>query len=125
MNIVKVLIEFIITFGIVYLAYYVMVIRRCKKNKKLVPTEVNLILCFYDIDLKKINSYQMIKVVCLLTSFIIATIVTVISVFFDSTIIILIFGTLMSILLAIICYRLVGRYYEIQSKKATNSKKSM
>ncbi len=126
MDIKKVLIEFVITFIIVYLLYYFIVIKKSKKNKKLVPTEVNLILLFYKIDIKKIDVYQMVKVVSVVTSIIISLIITVISLYFKSTIIILIFGTLISILVAIICYRLIGRYYEKKSnKKEKADKKSI
>lgn len=117
MDIKKVLIEFVITFIIIYVLYYFLVIKKCKKNKKMVPTEVLLILQFYEIDLKKIDVYNIVKVVSIVTTFIIATIITIISEFFDSTIILLIFGTLLSILVAIICYRIIGRYYEKKSKK--------
>ena len=117
MNITKVLIEFIITFIIIYLLYYVIVIRKAKKNKKFVSTEVNLILSFYDIDLKKVDTYQMIKVVSIVTTFILTAIITGISIFFDSTIILLIFGTLISLLVAFICYRMIGKHYEKISKK--------
>ena len=118
MDILKVLIEFVATFIIIYVIYYLLVIKKCRKNHKMVPTEVNLILMFYDIDIKKINIYQMVKVVSVVTTFIIATIITTISVFFDSTIILLIFGTLLSILVAIICYRIIGKNYEKKSKKS-------
>ena len=117
MDIKKVLIEFIITFAIIYSIYYMIVLRKCKKNKKIVPAEVNLILMFYKIDPKKIDIYQMVKVVSLVTTFIISIIITIISVYFDSTIIKLIFGTLISILVAIICYRIIGRYYEKKSNE--------
>ena len=116
MNITKVLIEFVITFLVIYVIYYFLVIKKCK-NKKVVPSEVNLILSFYKIDLKKIDSYQMVKVVSLVTTMVLSVIITLISVFFDNTIIILVFGTLLSILVAIICYRIIGRYYEKQSMK--------
>lgn len=115
MDIKKVLIEFILTFIIIYVLYYSLIIRKCKKNKKMVPAEVNLILAFYKIDLKKIDIYQMVKVVSVVTTFILSIIITSISVFFDNTIILLIFGTLFSILVAIICYRFIGRYYEKKS----------
>ena len=117
MDIKKVLIEFVITFAIVYLIYYFLVIKRCKKNKNMVPAEVNLILAFYKINIKKIDVYQMVKVVSVVTTFIISTIITIISIFFDNTIILLVFGTLISILVAFICYRMIGRYYEKQSNK--------
>ena len=117
MEIMKVLLEFTITFIIIYTLYYFFVIKRSRKNKKMVPAEVNLILMFYEIDLKKINLYNMVKVVSLVTTFILSTIITIIGEFFDSTIIILIFATLISILVAIICYRIIGKYYEKKSKK--------
>ena len=121
MDIKKVLIEFIITFIIIYVIYYFIIIKKNKKDKSMVPAEVNLILLFYKIDVKKIDIYEMVKVVSLVTTFIISTIITIISVFFDSTFILLIFGTLISILVAIICYRIIGRYYEKKSKKKKNS----
>ena len=36
MDVKKVLIEFIITFVTVYLVYYFLVIRKCKKDKKII-----------------------------------------------------------------------------------------
>ena len=56
----------------------------------MVPAEVNIILMMHKIDPKKIDIYQMVKVVGLVTTFIISIILTIISVFFDNTIILLI-----------------------------------
>ena len=114
---IKVLIEFVVTFTVVYLFYYFFIIRKCKKNKKVVPSEVGLILSVHKIDTNKINLYQMIKVVSLVTTFVISTIITIISVFFNNTIILLIFGTLISVLVAIILYRIIGNHYEKISNK--------
>lgn len=83
----------------------------------MVPAEVNLILYFYKIDLKKVDIYQIVKVVSVVTTFILSLIITIISVFFENTIILLLFGTLISILVAIICYRIIGSYYEKKSNK--------
>ena len=117
MNIVRVLIEFLITFIVIYLFYYFFIIRKCKKNKKIVPVEVNLILLIYKIDIKKINLYQMIKIVSLATTLVISIIITIISKFFNSTIILLLFGSLISVLVAIILYQIIGRYYLKKSQK--------
>ena len=122
MNINKVLIEFGITFVIVFVFYYFFIIRKCKKDKKIVPVEVNLILSVYKIDAERINLYQMIKVVSLTTTIILSIIITIISEFFNNTIILLIFCTLISVLVAIIIYRIIGRYY--QKKSISNSKNS-
>ena len=116
MDITKVLIEFSITFIVIYLIYYLLVIKKFKKNKKMVPAEVNLILMFHKIDIKKIDLYQMIKVVSLVTTSILSVIITVISAFFDNTVILLVFGTLVSLVVTIICYRIIGNYYERKSK---------
>lgn len=117
MDIKKVLIEFIITFAVIYIIYYLLVIKKCKKDKKMVPAEVNIIIMLHKIDIKKVDIYQMVKVVSIVTTFIISTIITLISVFFNNTIIIMIFGTLLSLVIAFICYRIIGNYYEKQSKK--------
>lgn len=123
MDVKKVLLEFVITFVLVYLTYYLLVIRKCRKNKGLVPTEITLILSFYEIDIEKIDLNKMIKVVSFVTTCILSIIITSIGIFFDSTIIVLVFGTAMSILVAIICYRIIGSYYEKQSKKSKKTKK--
>ena len=117
MDIVKVLIEFIITFIAIYLVYYLLVVKKCKKNKKMIPTEVSLILIFHKIDPKKIDIVKMVKVVSFVTTFIISLIITLISVFFDNMIILLVFGTLMSLVVAVICYRMIGNHYKKLSEK--------
>ncbi len=125
MDIVKVLIEFVITFIVIYLVYYFLVIKKCKKDSKIVPAEVNIILMFHKIDIKKINLYQMIQVVSIVTTLILSIIITLIGVFFDNTIILLVFGTLISLVVAIICYRIIGKHYEkISEKNKKNNKKS-
>ena len=116
----KVLIEFVVSFVIVYVFYYFFIIKKCKKNKKIAPAEVNLILSIYKIDTKKINLLQMIKVVSLVTTFIISLIITTIGVFFESAIINIIFGTAISVTLAVIFYRIIGKHYEKISNEKTS-----
>ena len=123
MDIVKVLIGFILTFLVIYALYYAIVIKKTKKNRKMVSTEVSLILYYYDIDVDNIDTYQMVKVVSVVTSLILTTIITVISMFFDSKIILLIFGTLISLVVAFICYNFIGKYYEKKSKRNDESSK--
>jgi len=120
MDYTKILIEFIVTFVVVYLFYYFFVIKKCKNNKKIAPAEVNVILSLYKIDVNKIDLYQMIKVVSLVTVTVLSIIITIIGKFFNSTIIMLIFGTLISVIVAFICYRIIGKHYE---KKSNSLKK--
>ena len=117
MNYLKIGIEFVITFLVLYLIYYFFIIRKCKKKSNFVPTEVNLILTIYRIDYRKINLYQMTKLVCLVSTLVMALIITLISAFFDNTIIVIIFGTLLSVVIAIIFYNMIGRYFKKQSMK--------
>ena len=120
MDIFKIIIEFSLTFLIIWLIYYFFIIKRCKKNKDYVPVEVNLILSLYQIDYHKIDLKKMITVVSIITTFILAIIITLISNFFNNNLIVLIFGTALSVVVAIICYNYIGRYYQ---KKIENDKK--
>ncbi len=122
MDHINILIEFTITFVIIYLLYYFFIIKKCRDNKKVAPAEVNIILSLYKIDVKKIDLYQMIKVVSIVTVTILSTIITIICRFFDSTIILLIFGTLISVVVAFICYRMIGKYYEKKCQEINQKK---
>ncbi len=115
MNIKHVSIEFIITFVVLYAIYYFFIIRKCKKNKDYVPVEVNYILLLYKINYKKINLLSMIKVVSIITCFVLAFSITMISNTFNSIIINIIFASSASILLAIILYGIVGKVYQRKS----------
>lgn len=71
----------------------------------------------HKIDADKIDVYQMVKVVSIVTTIILSIIITLIGVFFDNTLVIMIFGTLISLVVAVICYRIIGNYYEKKSRK--------
>ncbi len=116
MDILKLSIEFILTFIIIYLFYYFFTIKKCKKNKKYVPVEVNLIITIYKIDVKKIDLYKMIKIVCLITSFIISISVVLIMSLSKNNILSLIIGSILSLVLAIIIYSFIGKYYKKKNK---------
>ena len=120
MDIFKIIIEFSLTFLIIWLIYYFFIIKRCKRNKDYVPVEVNLILSLHQIDYHKIDLKKMVTVVSIITTFILAIIITLISNFFNNNLIVLIFGTALSVVVAIICYNYIGRYYQ---KKIENEKK--
>ncbi len=118
-EIIKFLIEFVITFGITFIFYYFVLIRQYKKlNEKKVPTEVNIILRFHKIDLKKINYKAMLISLALITSFVISFILTVVYRFFKSNILITVVSLVISIPIALTGYDMVGRYFEKKSKNA-------
>ena len=120
MNYVRMLITFIIVFLVIGLIYYFFIIKRCKKNSNYVPVEVSLIVSLYQIDHKRIDLIKMVKIVSLITTLILSIIITLISSFFNNNLIVLLFGTALSVLVAIICYNYIGRYYK---NKSINEKK--
>ena len=116
----KFLIEFLVTFIIVLIFYYFVLIRQHKKlDKKKVPTEVNLILRYHDIKLEKINYKLMLILLACVTSFIIALNLTVIYKFTNSNIVIILVTVLVSLPIALVCYDIIGKYFEKQSKEKT------
>ena len=123
MDFLKIIIEFTLTFLVIWLIYYFLIIKKCKKNKQYVPAEVNLILYLYQINYQKIDIYKMTKVVSLITTTILAVIITLMSNFFHNKIIVLIFGTIISVLVAIIVYGYVGKYYKSKENQKRKKQK--
>ena len=120
-DIVKFLIEFGVMFLIVFLIYYFFIIRKCKKNKNYVPAEVNLIIIKHKINPNKIDLYKLVKVTSFVSILIITFTVCVISSLFNNTkILSIIISSIASILIAIICYDFIGKYYK---KKSDNVEK--
>lgn len=117
MDFIKIGIEFVITFLVIWMLYYFFIIKKCKKKKNYIPVEVSLILTLHQIDYQKIDIYKMIKIVSLITTTILSIIITLISNFFSNQIIVLVFGTIISVLVAIIVYNYVGSYYKNKEKK--------
>lgn len=120
-DIVKFLIEFGVMFIVVFLIYYFFIIRKCKKQKNYVPAEVNLIIIRYEINPKKIDLYKMVKVTSFVSVLIITFTVCVISSLFNNAkILSIIISSIASILISIICYGFIGKYYK---KKSDNVEK--
>ncbi len=126
MNYLKITIEFFIIFFFVYIIYYFFVVRKCKKNENHVPMEVGLILSIHNIDPKKINLYQMVKVVSLITVIVLSIVITMVSESFNNFYLAILIGSIMSILIALVSYRIIGNHYERKCQENTkieNSKK--
>ena len=111
------LIDFVLSFIVVFIIYYFALIRQNKKlEKKKVPAEVNLILRYHKINLEKINYKLMLILITCVTSFIIALNITVIYKFTNSNIVIILVTVLVSLPIALVCYDLIGKHFEKQSK---------
>ena len=117
MNILKIGIEFIVVFIVIYSTYYFFTIRKCKNNKKYVPVEVNLILVKYKIDIDKVNIYQMIKLVCMVTSLILSISIMLMNYLSNSFILSLLIGVMLSVVLSFIIYGFIGKYYSNKNNK--------
>lgn len=115
MNYLKMGIVFVGSFIILYLIYYFFIIKKCKKNKKYVPVEVNLILLRYRIDIKKIDLYKMIKNVSFITVFILSMVITIVLEFSLNSVISMFIATIFSVLIALVSYEIIGRHYKIKS----------
>ena len=122
MNIIKLIIEFIVIFTIIFLIYYFFIIKKCQKDKKSVPAEVNLIILKHKIDVKKIDLYQMTKVVSIVTVTILSIVITIVNESFNNNIVALLVGTLISIMIALIAYHIIGNIYEDKGKKVVKKK---
>ncbi len=127
MEYLKLSIEFLVIFIILYIIYYLFFIRKCKKNRDYVPTEVNLILIIHKIDAKKINLYEMVKVVSFVTVLVLSLVITIVSESFNSSVLSILIGSVFTIIIALISYRIIGNHYKRISetnKKENKSKKS-
>ena len=77
------LILFFLTFVVVFIGYEIFVVNRAKKNyknkDKKIPIEIKYLIKKYGIDIKKINYFQLLQVVAIVSSLDITIIVTIMS----------------------------------------------
>ena len=111
-DIIKILLEYIIVFIIIWLMnYFLLVKNKLKYKKKEVPTELLYLKKIYKINIKKINYKSFVYTYTIINSFIISTIYIILMYLLDNWILRIIIGVILLVLLIIICYGLLGRYY--------------
>ena len=111
-------IEFFITFGIVYLIYYFVMIRKNNVyDANRVPVEINFILMCHKIDIKKINYKKMLLLVSLVSSFDIALIVTIVFRKISGVYLGMFISLLIIIPVSLIGYNFIGNYFAKNSDK--------
>ena len=109
---IQVLIETIIIFLMVFLFNYFIFVRKNKKLKKdEMPLELIYLSHIYGIDPKKINFRRFQYAYSLLNSFIITSTYLAVIYLIKTMIMKVIIGIVLLILLIIVCYGLLGRYY--------------
>lgn len=112
------LLEYFIVFLGVFVFNYFMICASTKKfhipekcNSKKMPTELLYLKKIYHVDIKKIPYKQFVYIYCLINTFIISTIYMILIYLLDNWIMRIILGIILLILMIIICYGLLARYY--------------
>ena len=113
----KYILIFISSFLIIYLIYYLLVVRREKgleafKNGK----QVLFFKTVYKLDLKKLDCKKFAKSLSLVNAFIVALTVTIIELI-DGYILKLLVGFVILIPLILICYYILGKSYKKKEGK--------
>lgn len=117
-KVLSMIIEASIIFILVFLLNYLLFVRKNKKLKKdEMPLELIYLSGIYDIDPKKINFRKFQYTYSLINSFIITTTYMLVIYLVKTMIMRIIIGTVLLILLIIICYGLLGRYYLYKEEK--------
>lgn len=113
----KILLEYIIVFIIIYLGNSILFVGKNKKfDKNRVPVELNYLVTLYNIDIKKLNYKKFLNNLSLINAFIISTIYIIVIYLVKKIFLQIIIGIVLLILMIIICYGLLGRYYERKNK---------
>jgi len=117
-DLVKFFVEFIITFTVAFVFYYFVLIKQHKKvDEKKVPTEINIILKYHKIDLKKINYKSLLTSVSIVTSLILSIVVNIVFHFMNNNILVVIITIVVSLPIALMAYDIIGRIYEKRSNE--------
>ena len=113
-----IIIETIIVFVSVFLFNYIFFVRKNKKFKKeKMPLELIYLSHIYGIEPKKINYRKFQYTYSLINAFIITSTYLAVIYLIKTMIMKVIIGIILLVLLIIICYGLLGRYYLCQEEK--------
>lgn len=115
---IQIIIEAVIVFITIFLFNYIFFVRKNKKLKKdEMPLELIYLSNIYGIDPKKIKYRRFQYTYSLLNSFIITTTYLAVIYLIKTMIMKVIIGIVLLVLLIIICYGLLGRYYLYKEEK--------
>ena len=120
---VKIILEILIVFTLIFLFNYFMFVRKNKKLKKdEMPLELIYLSGIYGIDPKKVNFRRFQYAYSLINSFIITTVYMLVIYLIKTMIMRVVIGIVLLILLIIVCYGLLGRYYLYKEEKNSTKK---
>lgn len=111
-EVLNIVLEFIIVYIGVFILYWLIFVRKkTKYNPNKVPVEFYYLVSVYKLDQKKINYKKFVYTSAFINTFIIDATYIVIYRLLNSWIWQIIVGIFVIILLIIICYGILGRYY--------------
>lgn len=117
-EILNIILEYVISYALVFLLYYLIFIRKkTKYNKNKIPVEYYYLINIYKIDNKDINYKKFMYLSGLINTFIIVTTYIIVSKLISKWFLQLLCGVIIIILLIIICYGILGRYYKKNTHK--------
>ena len=120
-KVLNIIIEGLIVYTLIWLFNYIVFVKDNKKKKKIkeknMPLELIYLSSIYEIDPYKINFHRFQIAYCFINAFIITTTYLLVIYLLDSMLLRIIFGIALVILLIIICYGLLGRYYLYRQSK--------
>lgn len=105
------IVVFLLTFLVVLLIYELILVRKCKKDKKRKkPIEVQYLVNCYNLDLKKVNYKRLLNIISLVSSLDIAIVVTIIGLtnnFIRNN-----YRMFLTVILILASYYIVGKIYQ-------------
>lgn len=116
-EILNILLEYVIAYILVFILYFFLFVRKktvYDKNK--VPVEYYFLINLYKLNTKKINYKNFIYVTAFVNTFIIVTTYIVVTNLLNKWIWQLLVGIVIMVLLIMICYNIIGRYYQKRGK---------
>jgi len=112
-GILGILLEYLIVFVLIFIVNYFLYVRKKKKfNKNQIPVKLYYIVNLYKLNIKKIKYRNFLWTYAALNSFIIATIYIIVMYLVKGFVLQILIGAVLLVLLIIICYGLLGRYYQ-------------
>ena len=116
-EILNIILEYIIFYALVFLLYYLLFIRKkTKYNKNKVPVEYYYVISLYGLKEKDIDYKKFMYMTLFVNTFIIVTTYIIVFKLLDNWIWMVICGIVIIILLIVICYGIIGRYYQKKQK---------
>lgn len=116
-EVLSILLEYVITYTLVVILYLLFFVRKkTKYNKNKVPVEYQYLINLYGINKKDINYKKFMYTTAFINTFIIVTTYIIISKLLNKWIWRILIGVIILALLIIICYGLLGRYYQKRGK---------